>query len=88
MGCNTGAQPCAVTLLEGFLEHLAARPGQRLGDAWREALARYWKAERLAELQPDEGWYRPSVFFQGMKFMLLGDPSLPLPPVPRPRAGG
>lgn len=29
--------------------------------------------------QPDAGWYPPSIFFQGMKFMLFGDPSLRLP---------
>lgn len=78
IGCNTGAQPCAVTLLEGFVRALATDPGARLGDAWREALAHYRRAERLHELVPDDGWYPPSVFFQGMKFMLLGDPTLEL----------
>lgn len=27
---------------------------------------------------PTAGWYPPSIFFQGMKFMLFGDPSLDL----------
>jgi peptidase C25-like protein len=79
IGCTTGAQPCAVTLMEGFVEALAtSAPELRVGDAWREALAHYWRAERLAELVPDDGWYPPSVFFQGMKFVLLGDPTLRL----------
>lgn len=81
IGCNTGAQPCALTLLEGFTAS-AARPAgepRRLGEAWSAALAHYWRAQRLAELRPDDGWYPPSVFFQGMKFMLFGDPTLPLP---------
>ena len=78
IGCNTGAQPCAVTLLDGFVRALGADPGARIGDAWREALAHYWRSEHLAELVPDDGWYPPSVFFQGMKFMLFGDPTLRL----------
>lgn len=79
VGCNTGSQPCALTLLEGFSAAVARRAPRRLGDAWNAALAHYWRAQRLAELVPDDGWYPPSVFFQGMKFMLFGDPSLPLP---------
>jgi len=31
------------------------------------------------ELAPTSSWYPPSIFFQGMKFMLFGDPTLPLP---------
>ena len=58
---------------------MAHEPDRRLGDAWREALAHYHAAERLAELEPTDSWYPPSVFFQGMKFILLGDPTLPLP---------
>jgi peptidase C25-like protein len=84
VGCDTGAQPCAVTLLEGFTTSLAARRDEPIGDAWRDALATYWKQERLAELQPDAGWYPPSIFFQGMKFLLFGDPTLRLWPAPDP----
>jgi hypothetical protein len=84
IGCNTGAQPCALTLLEGLLASVsgadsAAPRAARLGDAWDAALAHYWRAEHLATLTPTESWYPPSIFFQGMKFMLFGDPSLPLP---------
>jgi hypothetical protein len=78
VGCATGAQPCAVTLLEGFVLAVAERRAERAGDEWRMALERYWTAERLAELVPDDGWYPPSVFFQGMKFLYLGDPTLRL----------
>jgi len=74
IGCNTGSQPCALTLLEGFAR--AYPKAERLGDCWLEALRHYHRAERLAELVPTESWYPPSVFFQGMKFMFFGDPSL------------
>lgn len=75
IGCNTGSQPCALTLQRGFVE-TAGQPGIRLGDAWNEAIRYYHRHERLADLKPDAGWYPPSIFFQGMKFMLFGDPSL------------
>jgi len=78
VGCTTGAQPCAVTLLEGFNAALAAKPRPRAGDAWKAAVAHYVAAERLHELVPDDGWYPPSIFFQGMKFAYFGDPTLPL----------
>ena len=53
-------------------------PQNGLGDAWNEALRYYHEQERLADLKPDAGWYPPSIFFQGMKFMLFGDPTLEL----------
>jgi hypothetical protein len=79
VGCTTGSQPCALTLVEGLALFAAQGERRRLGDAWNFALARYWREERLAELKPTADWYPPSIFFQGMKFILLGDPSLPLP---------
>ena len=81
IGCNTGSQPCGLTLLAGFAEGLDTLPAeqQRLGDCWAHAVAYYHKHERLADLKPDDGWYPPSIFFQGMKFMLYGDPTLRLP---------
>lgn len=79
IGCNTGSQPCGLTLVEGFLKSISQSPGQHLGDSWNDAIAYYHQKEKLAELKPDDGWYPPSIFFQGMKFMLFGDPSLPLP---------
>jgi hypothetical protein len=88
IGCDTGAQPCALTLLEGFTAALAHDRAQRVGDAWRAALAHYHQAERLAELVPTDSWYPPSVFFQGMKFVLLGDPTLPLAPAAPALANG
>jgi len=79
-GCTTGSQPCALTLVEGLALYVASdRQPRRLGDAWAFAIARYWREERLADLKPTADWYPPSIFFQGMKFILLGDPSLPLP---------
>ena len=29
-------------------------------------------------LRPNDDWYPPTIFFQGMKYMVYGDPSLPL----------
>ncbi len=76
LGCNTGGQPCALTLMEGFVAGLNQK---RLGDCWKHAITHYYTREHLADLQPTESWYPPSIFFQGMKYMLFGDPSLILP---------
>jgi hypothetical protein len=77
IGCNTGSQPCGLTLQRGFVE-AAMQPHIRVGDAWNEALRYYHAHERLEALKPDAGWYPPSIFFQGMKFMLFGDPTIEL----------
>jgi len=82
IGCNTGSQPCGLTLVEGFVTAWAETKSPRLGDCWNRALRHYFKHERLAELKPNHDWYPPSIFFQGMKFMLFGDPSLDLPDGP------
>lgn len=79
IGCNTGSQPCGLTLVEGFVAAWARTPQPHLGDCWADAIRHYFNKERLATLKPDAGWYPPSIFFQGMKFMLFGDPSLALP---------
>ncbi len=52
--------------------------GPTIGAAWRAALHHYFEAQQLATLQPNADWYPPSIFFQGMKFMLFGDPTLRL----------
>lgn len=80
IGCNTGAQPCGLTLLAGFIDALHSAPAPRLGDCWAHAVSYYYDREHLATLKPNADWYPPSIFFQGMKFMLFGDPSLRLPP--------
>ncbi|MEP0843669.1 MAG: hypothetical protein HRF43_13275 [Phycisphaerae bacterium] len=78
-GCNTGSQPCGLTLLEGFVDALArSGPSPRLGDCWKGAVAYYYDRERLATIKPTRDWYPASIFFQGMKFMLFGDPTLPV----------
>jgi Peptidase family C25 len=79
IGCNTGSQPCALTLLAGLIDGIHSDPTPHLGDAWAHAVAFYFEREHLADLKPDAGWYPPSIFFQGMKFMLYGDPSLAMP---------
>ncbi len=79
IGCNTGSQPCGLTLVEGFVNALAEAKEPRLGDCWASAIRHYFSKEHLATLKPNADWYPPSIFFQGMKFMLFGDPSLRLP---------
>lgn len=79
IGCNTGSQPCGLTLVEGFIESLAQAERPRLGDCWKAAIRHYYQKERLSELKPTDSWYPPSIYFQGMKFMVFGDPSLRMP---------
>ncbi len=79
IGCDTGSQPCGLTLVEGFVNALAAAKEPRLGDCWAQAIRHYFDKEHLATLKPASDWYPPSIFFQGMKFMVFGDPSLRLP---------
>lgn len=78
VGCVTGSQPAALSLLDGFARALAAGE-PTVGGAWRAALIHFHAAEGLDALVPTESWYPPSVFFQGMKFILYGDPALALP---------
>lgn len=77
-GCNTGSQPCGLSLLEGFASSIGTDNATTLGEAWQASIRHYWTKERLADLKPNNDWYPPSIFFQGMKFMLFGDPSLPI----------
>jgi hypothetical protein len=79
IGCNTGSQPCGLTLLEGFVGAVSSRNRPRLGDCWSQAISYYYDHEHLATLTPNDDWYPPSIFFQGMKFMVFGDPTLILP---------
>ena len=82
IGCNTGSQPCAMTLVEGFVEGAATLGSSgapvRLGDCWAHAESYYFDHAGLATIVPDDGWYPASIFFQGMKYMLFGDPSIPV----------
>ena len=34
IGCNTGSQPCGLTLVDGLVQALAESPQPRLGDCW------------------------------------------------------
>jgi hypothetical protein len=79
IGCNTGSQPCALTLVEGFVQAFGEAREPRLGDCWSAAVRHYYEKERLASLVPTESWYPASIFFQAMKFMVYGDPSLTMP---------
>ncbi|MFO0826842.1 MAG: C25 family cysteine peptidase [Phycisphaerales bacterium] len=79
IGCVTGSQPCAVSLVDGLTEAIASGT-PTLGACWNHAVSRYYEIERLAELKPTADWYPPSIFFQGMKFIVLGDPGLRVAP--------
>jgi hypothetical protein len=79
IGCNTGSQPFGLTLVDGFIRELAAAKAPRLGDCWNSALRFYVTEQKLRELKPNDSWVPPAIFFQGMKFMVFGDPSLRLP---------
>ncbi len=79
IGCDTGSQPCSLTLLAGFVQAIAKSPRPRLGDCWSHAIDYYYEREHLASLVATDDWYPPSIFFQGMKYMVFGDPSLLLP---------
>ena len=79
IGCNTGGQPCGLTLMDGFAKSWGQSPSARLGDCWMEAVSYYYEQEHLATIKPDADWYPPSIFFQAMKYMVYGDPSLRLP---------
>jgi hypothetical protein len=79
IGCNTGSQPFALALVEGFVKELGKEKAPRLGDCWSSAIRHYVNAYNLPELKPTKSWTPPSIFFQGMKFMVFGDPSLRLP---------
>ena len=79
IGCNTGSQPSGLSLVEGFVSSVANRGEPRLGDCWMDAIRFYFEKEKLADLKPNAASYPPNVFFQGMKFMVFGDPSLRLP---------
>jgi hypothetical protein len=82
IGCNTGGQPCGLTLLEGFVRALHDLPEPTLGDCWAGAINYYYEAEHLGTIVPNHDWYPPSIFFQGMKYMVYGDPALSLPRPP------
>jgi hypothetical protein len=79
IGCNTGGQPCALTLMNGFSRSWGRSTAPRLGDCWQETVAFYYDQEHLDSLKANADWYPPAIFFQTMKYMVYGDPSLKLP---------
>jgi len=83
IGCNTGSQPAAMTLMAGFVDAITTLkplPGTTLsaGECWKHALTQYVRREGLHSLTPTPDWYPASIFFQGMKFMFFGDPTTPI----------
>ncbi len=57
----------------------SAVPGAPERCPQRSAAACAREKAGLAKIVPDDGWHPASIFFQGMRFMLFGDPSLRLP---------
>jgi hypothetical protein len=41
----------------------------------KSTLRVYVEREHLADLTPSDSWYPPSIYFQSMKFIVLGDPT-------------
>lgn len=88
IGCNTGSQPAALTLMAGFVDALSANDAATspptdlptAGDCWKHAITYYYEHEHLATLKPSPDWYPASIYFQGMKFMFFGDPTVPMGP--------
>ncbi len=80
--CGLGIEDLSfyATFDDGLAAACSAGEGKdsRLGNCWAEAVRYYYEKQRPASLRPTADWYPPSVFFQGMKFMLYGDPSLRL----------
>lgn len=81
IGCNTGSQPCGITLMEGLVAAIATK--HTIGECWSAAIEWYWEKEGLETIKPTEDWYPASIFFQGMKFMVFGDPSLSIGEAPK-----
>lgn len=78
IGCVTGSQSCAWRLMEGFSGYYTSRREPRLGDVWAAAVAHYHNVWDLDGIKPHD-WWQVSIFDQGLKFHLFGDPSLQLP---------
>ena len=62
----------------GFSEAHSRNPDALLGDCWTAAVRHYYDKEQLATIAPTKDWYPASIFFQGMKSMVYGDPTLPM----------
>jgi hypothetical protein len=77
IGCNTGSQLSAMTLMEGFVRDASCTDGSPLTAAacWPEATRYYVEKERMGELPPTESWYPADIFFQGTKFIFFSDPT-------------
>jgi hypothetical protein len=71
---------CWHELMEGFVRAAGTRPAPRLGDAWKAALI-YHHQTHLAIVKGNKGNFGGlHSFDQGMRVILLGDPTLLLPP--------
>ena len=74
-----GRATLRLALMDNFAKSWGNNPSARLGDCWMEAVSNYYEQEHLATIKPNADWYPPSIFFQAMKYMVYGDPSLRLP---------
>jgi hypothetical protein len=80
IGCSAVSYRRTLTLVDGFMAGLNHGREPKIGDCWVYAVSYYYDKEHLATLKPSANWIPPTIFRQGMKYMLYGDPSLPLTP--------
>ena len=71
IGCNTGGQPCALTLLEGFMAGLKRGGRSRIGDCWTYAISYYYDKEHLATLAPERRLVPAEHFLPGYEIHAL-----------------
>jgi hypothetical protein len=76
-GIAYGQEP-DVALLEGFFNALATVRGPTVGDCFARSIDFYYRRYPPESLRADDNWPVPAQFSQGLKFMLYGDPSLPM----------
>ena len=63
-------QPAVRADAAGRLHGGPARVGSAcVGDCWAERCRYYYDKEHLDTLKPNDDWYPPSIFFQGMKYV-------------------
>ena len=51
-GCNTGSQPCGLSLVEGFVRAWSQDKDARLGDCWAEAVRYYYDKDAWPNSSP------------------------------------
>ena len=63
----------------GFVRSCGSRRGRWSATAGPAPCAIITTRRIWRHLKPNDDWYPPSIFFQAMKYMYFGDPTLPFP---------